>query len=137
MTDNEIIKALERCIEAKSLGGCKELGCPALTQQGCYYYLRTDEDSEGAIYVELIKNALDLINRQKAEIESTQKLLQATIDCSLAREKFFQYIKAEAVKEFACELERSLINMPQKDINYSNLVEHIENLVKERVGDAK
>lgn len=51
--------------------------------------------------------------------------------------EYLDEIKAEAVKEFVGEFERSLINMPQKDINYSNLVEHIDNLAKEKVGDAK
>ena len=69
MTDNEIIKALECCRKAKTKGDCLSLGCPASTLAGCRYVLRTDEDFEGVIYYEMLKDALDLINRQKAEIE--------------------------------------------------------------------
>ena len=46
------------------------MGCPAATKQGCRFYLRTDEDYEGVIQTEMLKDALDLINRQKEEIEN-------------------------------------------------------------------
>ena len=52
------------------------MGCPALTPNGCSYYLRTDDDFEGIIFVELIKDALSLINRQKAEIEVLEMHLE-------------------------------------------------------------
>ncbi len=55
MTDKEIIKALETCI----LGDC----------QGCFY---GDTNQRGCTD-DLMKNALDLINRQQAEIERLQK----------------------------------------------------------------
>ena len=48
MTDNEIKKALEQKIEY-----CREF----------------DENNEAIVKVSLLENALDLINRQKAEIE--------------------------------------------------------------------
>lgn len=61
MTDNEIIKALEGCIENKcdteSLCNCV---IPSLTSGDCR--------------VLLMENAFDLINRQKAEIERLQRL---------------------------------------------------------------
>ena len=53
MTDNEIIKALE-CCSVNAEGNCR--GCPLLN----------DYSPCG---VKLTTNALDLINRQKAEIE--------------------------------------------------------------------
>ena len=53
MTDNEIIKALE-CCSVNAMGECKE--CPLLN----------DFSPCG---VTLTTNALDLINRQKAEID--------------------------------------------------------------------
>lgn len=52
MTDNEIIKALE-CHAEESLDTCSL--CPLLNIEGCAY--------------EAAKYALDLINRQQAEIE--------------------------------------------------------------------
>lgn len=52
MTDNEIIKALECCISSSD---CK--GCPS--------YIEKDDDCLGIKWLSI----LDLINRQKAEIE--------------------------------------------------------------------
>lgn len=52
MTENEIIKALE-CHKKQDLNTCEK--CPLLNIQGCAY--------------KLSENALDLINRQKDEIE--------------------------------------------------------------------
>ena len=56
MTNNKIIKALEHCIE----GICK----------GCAYY---DVDS---CIAKCRRNALDLIKRQKAEIEHLKSIIR-------------------------------------------------------------
>ena len=53
MTDNEIIKALE-CVSDKKLGDCNV--CPL-------------NDYDGDCAWIIVEHALDLINRQKAEIE--------------------------------------------------------------------
>ena len=73
-TDEEVIKALEICPKAECWGDCEDMGCPAASRQGCRFYLRTDEDHEGVIQTEMLKDALDLINRQKAEIERLKSL---------------------------------------------------------------
>ena len=65
----QIIKALECCIKAESWGDCEDLGCPAHTKQGCYFYLRTDDDYENTIYIELCKDALSLIKELTEENE--------------------------------------------------------------------
>ena len=57
MTDNEIIKALECCKRPVGTGACKD--CPL--------------DKDRPCTTTMIENALDLINRQKAEIERLQK----------------------------------------------------------------
>lgn len=67
LTDNDIIKAMECCINAETWGDCEKMGCPASTKYGCSFCLRTDDDHENTIYIEILKDALDLINRQKAE----------------------------------------------------------------------
>ena len=64
-----IIKALECCIKAVSLYDCEKMGCPALTKSGCQFYLRTDEEGNDTIYVELIKDALSLIKELTEENE--------------------------------------------------------------------
>lgn len=73
MNDNDIIKALEICQKAKYAGDCKYMGCPARTKQGCRFYLRTDEDHDMVIPDEMFNASLDLIKRQKAEIEELRK----------------------------------------------------------------
>lgn len=92
-TDDEVIKALECCIKAETWGDCEALRCPASTKQGCYFYLRTDDDYENTIYVEMFKDALDLINRQKAEIERLRYNLEAVLEERADH--------TEAIKEFA------------------------------------
>ena len=90
MTDNEIIKALE-CCQIKKVNECAK--CPYLPKisRDCERFLVTD--------------ALDLINRQKAEIER----LQETI-CMLTKTgRFYSTVRAEAIKEFAEMLRRKLI----------------------------
>ena len=64
MTDNDIIKALE-CCGVK--GSCT----------GCYFNTHKAEDICARI---VIQKALDLINRQKAEIERLQSVNQAELD---------------------------------------------------------
>ncbi len=96
-TDEEIIKALEICAKSKCWGDCKDMVCPAAKKQGCYFYLRTDEDYEGVIQDEMIKDALALINRQKAEIERLQAI-HADMTESLR-------LAAEANKDMSVELD--------------------------------
>lgn len=59
MTDNEIIKALECCTFK---GGC--LDCPLYVPE-----------QTGSCVKRVFINALDLINRQKAEIEKLQEVI--------------------------------------------------------------
>ena len=117
MTDNEIIKALELC----SADECWCDDCP-------YENLCTDTD--------ITKFALDLINRQKSEIERLQKLLDDKCDRCIAKDK------AEAVKEFAERLKGYYIKVKGYDRPYAHtmisfLLDKIDNLVKEMVGDDK
>ena len=102
-TDEEIIRALEHCVYTERGYKCRE--CVNVT--GCKPWL--------------LREALDLINRQKAEIE---RLLQIT-----------QQPQAEAVKEFAERLKTYYRNL---DRTAGGLVEyHIDQIVKEMTDDAK
>lgn len=89
-TDEEIIKALECHIKAEDCEGCEMFG-------GCEEIILTER-------------VLDLINRQKAEIEKLKKeneILSRNADNAFqeglneCRELFEPEIKAEAYKEFA------------------------------------
>ena len=85
MTDNEIIKALECCIGWQP---CKEKQCPMVKE------CNKDIDS-------VYKYALDLINRQKAEIERLTAVVDKTDAAYFRKVDEVQRAKAEAIKEFA------------------------------------
>jgi len=142
MTDNEIIEALECCKELK----CSE--CPKKTN-----LFATDCD------VQLCQEAIDLINRLKAEIERLQHILVSFMSeveilernygadtsnipkiavLGTERENIIKQTKSEAIKEFAERIKKELhfISYPL-DMNFktNEVNELIDNLVKEMVGD--
>ena len=134
MTDNEIRKALECCGEDGY--GCT--GCPRLNAE---FGATITSCSAG-----LATNALDLINRQKAEIERFRKndsenfakwneLAERTIN---HYEELFQVakdaVREKAIKEFAERL-KSVVAIHNGDM--WSKYEYIDNLVKEMVGDDK
>lgn len=128
-TDDEIVKAFGICVKAECWGDCEDMGCPAATKQGCVFYLRTDEDYEGVIQEEMLKDALDLINRQKAEIERLKSLLveqHNTID------EIVRQPKNEAIKEFAERLLDEYDIWTESDVaEYQYVYGLVNNLVKE------
>ena len=128
MTDNDIKKALECCYTSYD---CED----------CPYYC-SDKDCP-----DLLMNALDLINRQKAENESLKVDLAK---CSIRLDNLYKTadeIKSEAIKKFAEELEYFVLNEDievvepkckdyESYINGANQFRHqikngINNLVKE------
>ena len=116
MTDNEIIKALECCSRGS---GDRQDWCTDCSARGRL------EDCE----TELPEKALDLINRQKAEIERLRKETPQTIESirKLARDTI-RDTKAEAVKEFAERLKRAL---PNVFYGKTVVIDAVDNLVKE------
>lgn len=90
MKDNEIIKALECCMKTEFISDCAK----------CEMLASDCKDT-------LIENALDLINRQKAEILELQKrIINWRADMDYRPDE----IKSEAIKEFAEELEYFVLN---------------------------
>ena len=105
MTDEQIIKALECCREF-SKQSCTE--CPYHNfGHGCL--------------TECFKDALDLINRQKAKIEEFADI-----------GKMYSEVKAEAIKEFA---ERLKEKAKKNEWNGTICGLDIDELVKEMVGE--
>ena len=128
MTDNEIIKALECFAIDKDFDCSQCVGCAFETKGMCY-----ENASEG-----IAKATLDLINRQKAEIERANchidKLLHVTDDlvyeCDCA--------KQEAIKEFAERLLNNYATYRLTDeISVDAVASDIKHLVKEMTGEAK
>lgn len=135
MTDNEIIKALECCTSS-----CREIKCNScLAFVDCRCTLKP-------------KMLLDLINRQKAEIERLKKIQQVQAD-RIVEERGRRYelantlskeiktAKSEAIKIFAEKLKESAFDV---DVSFGYgkecydkavAVIEIDNLVKERVGE--
>ena len=107
MTDNEIKKALECCSEHDYL--CPK-GCPL------------DSEERDADCKALTKHALDLINRQQAEIERLKK--RSILNGLKVVNKERKQIKSEAIKEFAERLKENFQHIPL-------VVFRIDNLVKE------
>ena len=89
---------------------------------------------------------LDLIRRQKAEIERLEKVLNGRDQLVNALNKCYKQAKSEAYKEFAEELKHILRNTPKlsiKKLNFNNVVFYddvlfsIDNLLKEMVGERR
>lgn len=123
MTDNEIIKMLECCkqeIDSNGVicGGCKK--CPNY------------EGETGLCKEDLPTVVLDLINRQKAEIERLKKIESNILN--VMRENVAQ-TKAEAYKEFAERGATTLKPLCYNVDQYNLMAEALYNLLKEMVGD--
>ena len=126
MTDEQIIKALECCKDP--MASCDEC-----------FLVNADRSCERT----LMGNALDLINRQKAEIERLNKVLETNIVFCGSRangkssrilglvEDSIAMIQEDAIKEFAEECRRLAF-----DRLYIS-IDEINNLVKEMVGDTE
>ena len=104
LTDEEVIKALEHAMySAKGEDGFKEL------------------------HWEMLKDFLDLINRQKAKIEELRKGFKA--DADYFANEYDSYIRADAIREFAKRLKKKIFPFPFAKIS------EIDNLVKEMTED--
>jgi len=120
MTDNEIIKALKCCEYTDEL--CYM--CPEIKDSECIQRLHT--------------MALDLISRQRAEIEYLKSIkfpcgIQVEVSTKIENE-----IKSEAIKEFAERLKEGEVYMRIEFPNTKNgtedyivLSDDIDDLVKE------
>ncbi len=78
MVDNDIIKAFECCLKAKTKADCEDANCPAYYQGNCIFAVRTDDDFEGLIFAEMCKDLVSVINRQRAEIEALNAYAKTT-----------------------------------------------------------
>ena len=122
MTDKEIIKALE-CCTGDEWDICDK--CPYQkykTGRGCTYHI--------------LRDTFDLINRQQAEIERLQIRLRKERHQFEDLGKMYSEIRAEAIKEFAERLKKHLKGYGGLYC-VTTMNTHIDNLVKEMVGEDK
>ena len=136
MTDNEIIKAFECCIEDKDCAHC-----PSIKEMP---YCSND----------IMVGALNLIKRQRAEIErlksaNDEKFSQWNILAEKTKQHYADLyneakdiLKSEAIKEFAEKLKNKIktecnpYGKPTFDYDTSiAIMRYIDNLVKEMVGE--
>lgn len=123
MTDNEIIKALECCTD-ESYENCNE--CPYST------------DTLSCKRLKLLEDSLELINRQKAEIERLKKKVSVARDAYISIQDRYEHTKAESYKEFAERLnEKAQIADCFDSYNMVVGTHFIDNLLKEMVGEEK
>ena len=122
MTDNEVVKALECCTDME----CSK--CPM-----------NYDDCEERDFETLVKRAIPIFNRQKAEIERLEDILNA-VDNTIG------YFKAKTIKEFAERLKDewlAVILLKNKSDDYAEgyhdalcyVEDQIDKLVKEMVGE--
>ena len=137
MTDEQIIKAYERCFT---------LGFDASTCYECPFYTATAKCTE-----DLRDSALALINRQKAEIERLKKkntILSKNADTAfqdgldenrdLFKKEVEPEIRNEAIKEFAENLKEEMrlddgckYDCAECHYDCKDYIPFIDNLVKE------
>ena len=121
MTDEQIVEALKYCSKGETI--C--FMCPL--------YNKTDHCVDM-----LAKNALDLINRQQAEIERLEKIRKADNNLITSLNKCYETAKAEAYKEFTEKLKEKCYEDFQE--TYEMLSPYvtdddIDNLLKEMEGE--
>lgn len=115
MTDKEIIKALESEIHLVEYA---------------------DSSYADNVSLELLKNALDVINRQQAEIEMLESIINTDNQMIKSLNKCYEISKTEAIKEFADRLKEKFLTAfdSYAYVTYGDVVMAIENIVKEMVG---
>ena len=127
MTDNETIKALECCLSSNDLMACWK--CPAVKLDICC-------DGSTKISNGIVNSVLDLINRQKAEIERLRNTVKTDFLTVTEKLKLSQSeirdIRAEAIKEFAERLKEKLYGIPTVyNSHFSRLVDTLVEEMKE------
>ena len=126
MTDNEIITALENEVKSTEY---------------------VDSEYCDGVDLTLIKSAVDLINRQKAEIERLKecpkciyeydgKTTEYCVQGPCSNFKTVEQIKSEAYREFAEHLKEEWSNnyYDSPDVDFD---EFVGNILKEMVGEEK
>ena len=126
MNDEEIIKALECCTEDEDCAHC-----PSIKEMP---YCSND----------IMVGALNLINRQQAEIERLKNEIQTTKDAYTMLQTKNEIIKSEAIKEFEDRLKNKIkiecnpYCKPMCDYGTGiEIMRYIDNLVKEKVNNEK
>lgn len=121
-TDEEVIKALHIC---ENYAGCCSEYCPMIKDNDCRQHL--------------MKQAKDLINRQKELLALSEKGLKLGVNISENWERAYKTAKAEAIKEFAERLKEEMKNLARMEYDCTPyfLVSNsfIDHITKELTGE--
>ena len=142
MTDKEIIQALELCCTGEECYKCE--------------FQPSKQDRKGTVgcSLQMMKQALDLINRQQAKIESLNNALRVRKNIAGRETVYVEIAKAKAIKELEDKTHKIITDIYNKHIfgrdndltdeekdaiiNFSDdIVSGFENIVKEIVGDTE
>ena len=74
LTDDEIVHALECCIESESRNDCEDLQCPACDEIGCFFMNQSTEYYPESLIQEMGKAVLEVLKQKDAEIEGLARL---------------------------------------------------------------
>lgn len=121
LTDSDIVKALE-CCSSGDTNCCNK--CPLDKECGVSI----------PIMEELMKYALDLINRLQAENERLKDYNENLLTANTALSNEILDVKAEAYKEFA-DRYKELIKQYWFDYPIRIFCDEVDNLLKELVGE--
>ncbi len=121
MTDNEIIKDLEIC--SNENGMCSE----------CAY-----SDDYTNCNTRIAKDALDLINRQKAKIKRLEELLDSSVSSERNVIDNISFERTEAIKGFAERLKKCYETYPDdEEASALYLIKQINDIVEEMERDER
>lgn len=124
-TDEEIIKALGYCNADRN--ECDK----CVFQREC---------ESNPFYSAVAEHALELINRQKSEIERLKKEVSVERDAYISIQDRYEHTKAKAYKEFANKLEEKCGIFTPLGVNWIEEVKavrvsDIDKILKEMVGE--
>ena len=126
LTDNEIIKALECCTNPRVNEKCPRSKFVDICNDGCIHLL--------------MKQALNLINRQKAEFNELQhKIMSCNTEIERLELDNVHWndweVKCRAINEFAEKLPEIIPHFDDGHTTMECVVRAVKNLVKEMVGE--
>lgn len=135
MTDNEIKKALECCVESEC-EGCKyeyDTACKEYILHDCIRLIKQKQDEVKA-YKHYYDECLKDLKKANAEIDRLKYANQTNISSIATLHEELKTAKAEAYKEFADRLKDESEHFELEKENFVS-EEQIDNLVKEMVGE--
>ena len=124
----DVMRALECCLQADGAPDCYKLKCPARLGNGlCFYEIDCEFNSEEEALKKMLADALALLREKDAEIERYKCVIRLL-------EKDVADAKSEAINEFAQKVKTFYHNLSGKTVGGS-VEYHIDMIAKEMKGE--